>query len=255
MSDTSPQTTVPAEEQLSGGNSGEVIRSGDTVRRETGPWTSAVHTWLEVLAEAGIAEVPRVDGIDDQGREVLSFVPGEVANYPLPDWLWSDQLLDEAGQLMRRLHDAGAELAQQSLTWRSPVRQPAETVCHNDFAPYNLVFDDGHLVGVIDFDYASPGPRIWDFAYLAYRLVAWGSDAGSAAPTGDLRWSRTERLIQAYGADWSVPEVLAVTMRRLEDLADFSEARAAQTGRTDFGDHAALYRADAATIEQEIAGR
>ena len=44
-------------------------------------------------------------------------------------------------------------------------------ICHNDYAPYNLVFRDGRLVGVIDFETAAPGPRAWDLAYLAYRLV------------------------------------------------------------------------------------
>ncbi len=29
------------------------------------------------------------------------------------------------------------------------------------------VFRDGLAVGLIDWDYASPGPRLWDLAHLA----------------------------------------------------------------------------------------
>ena len=52
-----------------------------------------------------------------------------------------------------------------------PGDLPAEVVCHNDFAPYNVVFDDGGPVGVIDWETAAPGARVWDVAYAAYRWV------------------------------------------------------------------------------------
>ena len=53
-------------------------------------------------------------------------------------------------------------------------------ICHNDFATYNLIARDGRLVGAIDFDFASPGPRLWDLAYLAYRIVPFAEDAVGA---------------------------------------------------------------------------
>ena len=43
---------------LTGGNTGTVVRVGDTVRRETGPWTPAVHRLLQVYASAGIEAPP-----------------------------------------------------------------------------------------------------------------------------------------------------------------------------------------------------
>ncbi|MET1008361.1 MAG: phosphotransferase, partial [Propionibacteriaceae bacterium] len=118
----------------------------------------------------------------------------------------------------------------------------------NDFAPYNLVFRDGHLVGVIDFDTASPGPRIWDLAYLAYRLVPFAEDALADSPGPVKRAMRLERLIEAYGHSFAPEEVLAVAAARLADLARFTDARAADTGRTDFVEHAAMYRRDQARL-------
>jgi hypothetical protein len=59
-----------------------VVRVGDTVRRPIGPHTAAVHALLSYLHAAGFAGAPRPLGIDEQGREVLSFIPGTV---PWPD--------------------------------------------------------------------------------------------------------------------------------------------------------------------------
>ncbi len=44
-----------------------------------------------------------------------------------------------------------------------------------------MVFHQGNLRGLIDFDTASPGPRVWDLAYLAYQLVPFTETAGGAA--------------------------------------------------------------------------
>ena len=51
----------------------------------------------------------------------------------------------------------------RSIAWQTPAHKPPEVICHNDFAPDNMVFDGRRrLVGVIDGDTASPGPRVWD---------------------------------------------------------------------------------------------
>ena len=41
----------------------------------------------------------------------------------------------------------------------------------------DLIVNDGDISGVIDFDMASPGSRIWDISYLAYRLVPFAEDS------------------------------------------------------------------------------
>src|SRR5262249_51396831 len=71
--------TEPPETRFDGGHSG-VVRAGDTVRRQTGPWTPAVHALLAYLAPR-LPNVPRVLGVDGQGREVLSYLPGHVIGY------------------------------------------------------------------------------------------------------------------------------------------------------------------------------
>ncbi|MEC5179419.1 phosphotransferase [Arthrobacter sp. CG_A4] len=232
------------EETLAGGNSTLVTRLGQTVRRSSGPWTPAVHTFLDTLRAAGITEVPEVLGMDAHGREVLTFIPGDAAHYPLPDWVWEPSILHDAGALLRRIHDAGVGLALADLEWQIPTHQPPEVVCHNDTAPYNMVFRDGRLAALIDVDTASPGPRIWDFAYLAYRLVPLGENGGATAPGVSDRVARLDALITAYGLPFDHRDVFKTLAVRLDELADFTDYRAAATGRTDFLDHSAMYRRD-----------
>jgi hypothetical protein len=235
---------VDEEVVLGGGNSTDVLRVGDTVRRTAGPWTPAVHRLLKMLREAGIGEVPEPLGCDDQGREMLTFLPGTAGNYPLPGWLWSPTILHEAGVLLRRMHDASVPLAHLPEHWRLPAHEPIEVVCLNDVAPYNMIFNDGHLTGIIDFDMASPGPRIWDLAHLAYRLVPLGEYIDDNAPKYDERLRRLDNLIDAYGGDMTRFAVIQTAADRLEDLALFTDQRAAETCRGDFVEHAALYRRD-----------
>ncbi|WP_169582589.1 MULTISPECIES: phosphotransferase [Microbacterium] len=235
---------------LSGGNVTPVVRRGDAVHRGSGPWTPAVHRLLHALGEAGIEGVPRALGYDDLGREVLSFVPGETLADAAPAVLWSESVLLAAARLLRRLHDASVPLAADAaLTWRSPRREPAEVICHNDFATYNLLVTGDALSGVIDFDFASPGPRMWDLAYFAYRIVPLAEDA-PAAESLDRR-ARLESLIAAYGARFTVQDVVAAAADRLDDLAEFTRGRFAQTERTDFLQHAAMYERDAGRLRTD----
>ena len=237
------------EEVLPGGNSSVVVRVGDTVRRNTGPWTPAVHALLDELRASGITGVPSAAGVDEQGREVLSFLPGEAVQYPLPEWIWHPSILRDAATLLRQIHDASVGLAHEPLSWQLPTHHPVEVVCHNDFAPYNMVFQDHRFAGVFDFDAASPGPRIWDFAYLAYQLVPLIEGGGTSAPEArnadtPEKLARLDELIAAYGFPFRRRDVLETLGARLRELADYSDGRAAATGRTELHDHAAMYRRD-----------
>jgi hypothetical protein len=96
-----------AEIALGGGNvSGGVVRIGDTVRRPAGPWTPAVHALLDYLHAAGFHGAPRPLGLDELGREVLTFIPGTIpwpGSFALLD---PDDRLRRAARLIRDFHDA-----------------------------------------------------------------------------------------------------------------------------------------------------
>jgi hypothetical protein len=234
-------------DKLAGGNMGPVERRGDQVVRESGAWTPAVHRLLTHLHGAGVSGIPIPYETTEDGREILSFVEGEVPAYPMPAWVWTDAALETAARLLRQVHDATAGASIEG-PWRSPTHEPAEVICHNDFAPYNLVFDADSVVGAIDWDFASPGPRLWDLAYLAYRIVPLTTDDWGDGFSPVARDERLRRLLRAYGVDSPPREVLTVLSRRLVELADFTDRAAERLSRPDMEEHVRLYRRDAAQL-------
>ncbi|WFR61674.1 aminoglycoside phosphotransferase family protein [Paenibacillus amylolyticus] len=162
------------EEVLTGGNVNQVVRIGATVRRSARP-DPYVQELLVHLEKVGYDHAPRYLGVDEEGREILSYLDGHVPGNDYPDleeYMWSDESLIEVAKLLRSYHDAtiGFTTTSES-TNRYPDITEDEVVCHNDFAPYNMVYKAGHPQGIIDFDMAGPGPRMWDIAYTLYTSV------------------------------------------------------------------------------------
>ncbi len=242
---------------LPGGNTAPVVRVGDTVRRVAGPWTPQVRRLMQGLRAAGLTTVPEHLGLDDAGREVVEFVEGDVPVYPLPGWCWSDEVLLDVGRALRSVHNASAGLGLSRQGWRREAVEPVEVVCHGDVAPYNAVFRSGRLVAFIDWDYAGPGPRLWDLGYAAYRFVSLtppGHRDGQPVRQSDAeQWRRVALLCAAYG-DVEPREVVRWAARRLADLVDYSRARAAAGDpaflATIAAGHVELYEGDLVHVQR-----
>ena len=183
-----------------------VVRIGKTIRRPTGVWTPAVHSLLEHLERAGFGGAPRPRGIDEQGREVLTLVVGEVAMRPWPAVLISGDGLSQLARWLRAYHDAVADFVPPAdARWIVPdaTWQPGQIVRHGDLGPWNSVWRGENLAGFIDWDLAEPGEALDDVAQLAWNAVPLrGPDITRAAGLAegcDLR-ARVSTLCQAYGA-------------------------------------------------------
>jgi hypothetical protein len=94
------------EELLASEGVTRVVRIGDTVRRPVRPFTATVQAYLAHLHSRGFGDAPRPLGYDADGREVLSFVEGDVPLEPLPDYATRQDVLVALAALIRRLHDA-----------------------------------------------------------------------------------------------------------------------------------------------------
>lgn len=176
---------------LEGGFVTRVVRVGDTVRRVPAERSGFVHELLEHLRERSWPGAPRFLGLDEQGREVLSFLPGHVA------WRPEDAIavrtldaLRGVARLVRELHD---------LTAGTPLAGASEVVCHNDLAPKNTVYRDsgaGPLpVAFIDWDLAGPGERIHDLAHVCWQYLDLGPGWTDAVAAGET----LREIADAYG--------------------------------------------------------
>lgn len=242
------------EKPLEGGNMTPVSRKGDQVLREAGPWTPTIQRLLAHIRSRGIEWAPEPLGWTKDGREALAYLKGKVPTHPLPDWVYADSALKRAGKWLRQLHDATEGYHDPEARWRTAPRKPAEVICHNDFVPYNMVFRNEELVGVIDWDFAAPGPRLWDLSYLAYRMVPLMREENPAAPAIHIDLgARLELLLKAYGADATLPDLLETMVARLEDLSALTHSIGVARKDASLLDDAENYSADAAFLRTLLA--
>ncbi|HYO42474.1 MAG TPA: phosphotransferase [Candidatus Limnocylindrales bacterium] len=194
------------EEPLAGGMDPRYapVRVGDTVRRPAGQARAAVRDLLLHLEAVGFEGAPRHLGIDDRGREVLTWIEGEVPLPPYPAWAMTDAALADLGAILRRLHEATGTFrgvsADWSTQWADPLGGPV--VCHNDPFPENVVLRGGRVVALIDFAMAAPGRPLWDLAIAAQTWCPLGDparrDQHPAALDGVARFGI---LARGYGLD------------------------------------------------------
>lgn len=236
----------------------QVVRRGQAVHRTPGPWTATIHRLLDHLHENGVNGLPRPLGFDEQGREVLTYLPGTVPSYPMPSWVWSEDVLVDAGRRLAQIHQASAGFDTTSATWQLPAHDPAEVICLNDVAPYNMVFDEANqLTGFIDVDTAllDPGPGTSLTWPTGSRRSASSKTPATASPAS-FRRVRLELLCRAYaeaGDRIAVKpaDALHSTIIRLEDLAAFTAARAAD-GAAHVADHVQGYKSDTRWVSAHL---
>jgi hypothetical protein len=182
-----------------------VVRVGDTIRRPAGPSSRAVRALLLHLEKVGFEGAPRYLGRDGQGRDVLSYIEGQVPLPPYPAWSMTGSALTDLGGLLRRWHEATISfdltgVSGWSREWSDPRGGPV--ICHNDVFPENAVFRDGRVVALIDFTMAAPGRRFWDVAIAAQEWAPLHAPAARLDHPGDLDGlARLGLLASAYGVE------------------------------------------------------
>lgn len=217
---------------LAGGSHSGVVRVGETVRRKSRnrAVSSTLFDLLRHLEKEQFAGAPRALGFDVDGREVLTYVEGEVAAQrrpghagggDLPEYVWRDEVLVQLGGLVRAYHDAAASFSWEGGEWLLEVRYPVETICHNELFQWNTVFRSGVPVAFIDWDTAAPGPRTWDLGAVAWMWVPfWHDELCQVAglPTGTNEKTRRLRLLlDSYGV---APDI-AIVQAGIERMQGF----------------------------------
>jgi hypothetical protein len=192
----------PIEQKLEGGRVTEgVVRIKNVVHRPMGPHSDFSHALLLHLQKVGFNDAPRFLGIDEMGREMLSFIPGEV---PANLGEWTDDQLITAAKLIRKFHDATAG---------SLLVGECEVVCHNDLSPCNFVMQQEKPFALIDFDTTAPGTRIRDLAYALWMWCCLGEEIDF-----DLQIKRIRLMCDAYGIIDRKHIVTSILKRQRENI-------------------------------------
>jgi Phosphotransferase enzyme family len=187
------------------------------------------------VKQASFMGIPTPVGIDEDGRERLEFIDGDVPTPPYPDWSQSDTALASIARLLRGLHNAALAFDPHGLTWNDALADPAggTLVCHNDVELSNVVFRDGVAVALLDFEFAAPGRPVYDLAQLARLCVPIEDDFDQAR----LGWQPADRparlrlVADTYGLDRDGRVELLAAM---DDAIDRIEAAARRS--VDAGD-------------------
>jgi hypothetical protein len=204
------------EVQLVGGRqSSGIVRVGDTVRRPLHRNSEFVHALLRHFETVGFDGAPRLLGIDAQGREILTYIEGEVFVGPeeVGDSVrvLTDPQLASAGRLIRRFHDATAGTS---------LAGSAEVVCHPDLGQHNIVFQGEEAVAIIDWDEdVAPGSRIFDLSHAVWCLAEIGEQGGAIADQAH----RARTVCDAYRWDDRSALIDEIEARFRRALAHASE--------------------------------
>ena len=143
------------------------LRDDGVVLREAGPWSATVLALLRHFERVGFEGAPTVvgSGFADDGREMLSFVPGAS---PQPH-AWSDEAVPDVGALLRDAHDASRSFEPPADAVWHPwfgrgLAGGAPVIGHCDTGPWNVIARDGRQVAIIDWELAGPVDATWDLA-------------------------------------------------------------------------------------------
>jgi Phosphotransferase enzyme family len=212
-------------------NVGSVVRQGSHVLRPSNPHTPTIHAFLRHLRSAGFEAASFPIGVDPDGRERLEYIEGDVAYPPYPAWAQTDLALASAAALVRRLHDASTGfVAPPDATWSDELADPegGPVICHNDVCLENLVYRNQVAVGLLDFDFAAPGRRLYDLAQFARMNVPLDSDEdavllGRTPPFDPFR--RLRIVADAYGVPPGRGELLDVVAEGIRRGGEFLQRR------------------------------
>lgn len=176
----------------------------DTVRRARGPWSDSVHALLRHYEAVGFDGAPRVigSGFDEQGFEVLSFVPGEFVH----PHVWSDAGIHALGQLLRELHTAGANFEPPAgaswQPWFTRAKSDDFVYGHGDVGPWNIVARAGEPVAFIDWEFAGPVDRLDEVAHAAWLNAQLHDDVVASVanlPPAADRARQLRLFVDGYG--------------------------------------------------------
>lgn len=249
------------EEILTGGLMNSPKKFGDVIHRVQTPSTNTIHRLLKHVRFSGITWVPEPKGIIE-GHEILSYISGYVP-HDMPDWIWDSKVLSQVAGYLREWHDATIDFDKNDAIWSFNTNTSHEVICHNDFAPYNCVFNKLDMVGLIDFDLCAPGSRLWDMAYTAYRYIPVmpferTNENFEISPFNKKeQLARLNEFLDSYSKNelklrYSIIDLLQAMCDRLNAISEWTESYANKTANLALMENSKMYKQHSRWINNEF---
>jgi aminoglycoside phosphotransferase (APT) family kinase protein len=209
-----------------------VSLEGETVVRPAATNAATIHDFLHHLRGEGILGVPELLHLGE-GTETLRLIVGDSGGD-----CWKHQHTDEglasAARFLRRIHDASTSWTPPpDAEWGAPAERATNgeelVFCHGDPGPWNFVWQDKHAVGLIDWDFLHPAPRVSDVAYALQWFVPLRRDEHALEwhhfPEVPDRRHRVQVFLDAYG-DLPPFDVAEAVANRMQDVSDLVQSLA-----------------------------
>ncbi len=204
-----------------------VVIDGEQVTRPAPRNATTIHSFLRHVRAQGIEAVPKPLSLFE-GSETLRLLEGASGG---DGWYHqhTDEGLASAARLLRRIHDVSRSWRPPGdVTWGAPGVgvDPGEDLvfCHGDPGPWNFVWHHNSAVGLIDWDYLHPGPRVDDVAYALQWFAPLRCDEFATEwhhfPEVPDRRHRVRVFLDAYGdlPEFDVVEAVTARMQAVSDL-------------------------------------
>jgi aminoglycoside phosphotransferase (APT) family kinase protein len=138
--------------------------------------------------------------IDPETAELSDFgKPGNYFERQVARWTkqYRDSQTDDLPEMERLIDYLPASLPEQSRT----------SIVHGDYRIDNVLFDDGRLTAVLDWELATLGDPVADFSYLAmqWMMPADGSAGLAGLDLAQLGIPAIEEIVERYSARSGVP--------------------------------------------------
>ncbi len=183
-----------------------VVRVGAVVRRPVQPQSVPVRDLLTHVRAAGFVEAPEPLAIGEHWESVR-YIPG-VSGDDAATLVRPDAAVAAIGRLLRRYHDAvrgwRLEGAPRWFDGSTGTGNDGLIVCHGDVGPWNIVWEDGRPVGLIDWQYAHVGSPRDDVAYALHYLVPFRDRSYWSTVLGMSRRPERRHRLAVFAAAYGI---------------------------------------------------
>jgi len=172
--------------------SGRAFTNGALPECDSGQRRSMYEQLVDTLADLHNID-PVAAGLGDFGK------PGNYFERQVARWTkqYRDSQTDDLPEMERLISFLPATLPQQSRI----------SIVHGDYRIDNVLFDDGHLRAVLDWELATLGDPVADFSYLAmqWMMPADGTAGLARLDLAGLGIPSLDEIVQRYSARSGVP--------------------------------------------------